>query len=303
MDPMGGHCNNGPLANARFLSYLTYPPPPPPLFDYMSPCHRTPDFWAGLSVRQPLPRSRWAPPPASGARISGRPVPDSSVYSIRRGQRRAGSGRLKEVSAAKTSSAALQGQHVHQSQPDASLECLNEHDRMIVVWRKREVSWDQIRGEYEKRYKPVTVDALRMRLSRLKNKHSWLRQAFLSKACPKGRRQSQRKAEPEESKQTHRGSPEGGLAWRQALPTQDDSNRILKTLLLMILFPVFSSPFFLFLLLFHGSALRFFGSSVRRWGIMKTINLHPSTPPFAVSNKRKSPCQVRDDCESQRTAP
>ncbi|KAH7115737.1 hypothetical protein B0J13DRAFT_533268 [Dactylonectria estremocensis] len=155
-----------------------------------------------VSQQQPLPRSRWAPPPASGARISGRPVSDSSVYSIRRGQRRAGSGRLKEVSAAKTSSAALQGQHVHQPQPDASLECLNERDRMIVVWRKREVPWDQIRGEYEKRYKPVTVDALRMRLSRLKNKHSWLREAFLSKACPKGRRQSQRKAEPEEITQS-----------------------------------------------------------------------------------------------------
>ncbi|KAH7115774.1 hypothetical protein B0J13DRAFT_533300 [Dactylonectria estremocensis] len=186
MDPIGSHCNNGPLANARFLSYLTYPPPPPPPFDYMSPCHPTPDFWAGYP---------WAPPPASGARRSGRPVSDSSVYSIRRGQRRAGSGRLKEVSAAKTSSAALQGQHVHQSQLDANLECLNERDRMIVVWRKRGVPWDQIRGEYEKRYKPVTVDALRMRLSRLKNKHSWLRQAFLSKACPKGRRQ-----EPEKSR-------------------------------------------------------------------------------------------------------
>ncbi|KAH6984154.1 hypothetical protein EDB80DRAFT_691537 [Ilyonectria destructans] len=125
MDPMGGHCNNGPLANTGFLSYPTYPlpppPPPPPPFDYMSPCHRTPDFWAGYPYG--WARSPWSPssnpypdpgrprhqPPVRGDQVAPCQIPappPSDVGSV------VLAARLKEVSAAKTSSAALQGQHV-----------------------------------------------------------------------------------------------------------------------------------------------------------------------------------------------
>ncbi|KAH6956061.1 hypothetical protein BKA56DRAFT_737908, partial [Ilyonectria sp. MPI-CAGE-AT-0026] len=46
---------------------------------------------AAPAIRRHVALPPWAPPPASGARRSGRPVSDSSASSIRRGQRRAGS--------------------------------------------------------------------------------------------------------------------------------------------------------------------------------------------------------------------
>ncbi|KAH7132985.1 hypothetical protein EDB81DRAFT_807363 [Dactylonectria macrodidyma] len=199
MDPMGGHCNNRPLANTGFLPYPSYPPPPPPShppppppFDYMSLCHSTPDFWTGYDWTTPpnpdpdprgpchqhLVRGHQVVPCQERRPAIPAPTP-SDVGSV------VLAAGPHEVSAPKTSSAALREQHAHESQLDPSLECLSEHERMLVARRKQRVSWDRIHEEYVNLYGPTTVDALRMRLSRLKNKHSSVRQAFPSKEYSK----------------------------------------------------------------------------------------------------------------------
>ncbi|KAH7120054.1 hypothetical protein B0J13DRAFT_612807 [Dactylonectria estremocensis] len=214
MDPMSGHCNNTPMVNIGSLSYPSHPPPPPPPpFDYMSFCHSTSGFcasydrarppWSLNSNSYPNTRGPCHQHPVHGNQVvpfpqwrDARPaIPAPTLPNVGGVTLAAGP---KEVSAPMTSSAALWEQGVHKSQLDPGLKCLSKQERMLVTRRKQKVPWDCIHEEYVNLYGSITVDALRMRLSRLKNKHVSVRQALQSKTCSKGTRQSQRNAEPEE---------------------------------------------------------------------------------------------------------